>query len=87
MLIVFDDMIADMEANKKFKPIVAESFMRGRKLNISLVFVSQSSFTVPKTIRLNVTEFFVMKIPNLLTHLSDIEFKDFMKLYKKSFPF
>ena len=61
---VFDDMIADMEADKKLSPIVTELFLRGRKLNISLVFISQYYFKVPKTIRLNATHYFIMKIPN-----------------------
>ena len=52
-LIVFDDMIADMKCNKKLSPIVTELFLRERKLNISLVFISQSYFKVPKTLRLN----------------------------------
>ena len=48
MLVVFDDMIADMESNKKSCPIVTESFLRERKLNISLDFISQSYFKVSK---------------------------------------
>ena len=48
ILIVFDDMIADMLSNKKLNPIVTELFIRGRKLNISLVFITQSYFAVPK---------------------------------------
>ena len=52
VLIVFDDLIAGLKANKKLSPIITESFLRGRKLNISLVFISQSYFKVPKTIRL-----------------------------------
>ena len=52
VLIVFDDMIADMEPNKKLRPMVIELFLRGRKVNISLVFMSQSYFNL-KTIRLN----------------------------------
>ena len=87
---MFDDMIADMESNKKLSPIVTELFLRGRKLNISLVFISQSYFKVPKTIRLNATHYFIMKIPNkrelqqiASNHSSDIDFKDFMKLYKE----
>ena len=54
VLIVFNDMIADIEANKKMNPIVTELFLRGRKPNISVVFISQSYFKVPKTIKLNV---------------------------------
>ena len=57
-------MIAYMEFNKILSPIVNELFFRGRKLNISLVFISQSYFKVSKTIRLNATHFFIMKIPN-----------------------
>ena len=78
-----------MESNKKLSPKVTELFLRGRKLNISLVFISQSYFKVPKTIRLNATHYFIMKIPNkrelqqiASNHSSDIDFKDFMKLYK-----
>ena len=87
ILIVFDDMIADMI---KLNPIVTELFIRGRKLNISIVFITQSYFKVPKDVRLNSTHFFIMKIPNkrelqqiALNHSSDIDFKDFMKIYKK----
>ena len=64
ILIVFDDMIADMINNKKLNSIVTELFIRGRKLNISLVFITQSYFKVPKDVRLNTTHFFIMKILN-----------------------
>ena len=64
VLIVFDDMIADMINNKKLDSIVTELFIRGRKLNISIVFITQSYFKVPKDVRLNSTHFFIMKIPN-----------------------
>ena len=57
-------MIADIEPNKKLSPIVTELLLRGRKFNISLVFISQSYFKVPKTTRLNATHYFIMKIPN-----------------------
>ena len=90
VLIVFDDMIADMINNKKLNPIVTELFIRGRKLNISIVFITQSYFKVPKDVRLNSTHLFIMKIPNkrelqqiALNHSSDIDFKDFMKIFKK----
>ena len=90
VLIVFDDMIADMINNNKLNPIVTELFIRGRKLNISTVFITQSYFKVPKDVRLNSTYFFIMKIPNkrelqqiALNHSSDIDFTDFMKIYKK----
>ena len=90
VLIIFDDMIADMINNNKLNPIVTELFIRGRKLNIAIVFITQSYFKVPKDVRLNSTHFFIMKIPNkrqlqqiALNHSSDIDFKDFMNIYKK----
>ena len=85
-LIVFDDMIADMINNKKLNSILTDLFIRGRKLNISLVFITQSYFKVPKDVRLNSTHCFIMKIPNkrelqqiALKHSSDINSKDFNK--------
>ena len=90
MLIVFDDMIADMINSNKLNPIVTELFIRGRKLTISIAFITQSYFKVPKDVRLNSTHFFIMKIPNkrefqqiALNHSSDIDFKDFMNIYNK----
>ena len=90
ILIVFDDMIANMLNNKKLNPMLTELFITGRKLNISLVFITQSYFAVPKDIRLTSTHYFIMKIPNKLelqriaSHNSaDIDFKDFVNLYKK----
>ena len=86
VLIVFDDMIADMINNKKLNPKVTELFMRGRKLNISTVFITQSYFKVPKDVRLNSMHFFIMKIRSkrelhqiALNHSSDIDFKDYIK--------
>ena len=64
VLIVFDDMIADMINNKKLNSIVTELFIRGRKLNIFLVFITQSYFKVPKDVRLNTAHFFIMKTPD-----------------------
>ena len=64
ILIGFDDMIADMINNKKLNSVVTGLFIRGRKLNISLVFITQSYFKVPKGVRLNSTDFFIMKILN-----------------------
>ena len=64
VLIVLDDVITDMEGKKKLTTIVAELFLRGTKLSISLVFISQCYFKVPKTIRLNAKHYFIMKIPN-----------------------
>ena len=90
IIIVFDDMIADMINNKKLNPVVTELFIRCRKLNISIVFITQSNFNVPKDVRLNSTHFFIMKILNkrelqqiALNHSSDIDFENFMKIYKK----
>ena len=78
-----------MESNKRLRPIVTELFLRGRRLNASLVFISQSYFNLPKTIRLNATLYFIIKFSNKRelqqvapNHLSDIDFKDFMKIYK-----
>ena len=64
ILIVFVDMIANMLTNKNVNSIVTELFIRGRKLNISLVFITQSYFAVPKNIRLDSTHYFILKIPN-----------------------
>ena len=64
VLIVFGDMIADMLSNKKLHSIVTELFLRGNKLNISLVFVTQSYFAVPKNIRMNSTYCFFVRITN-----------------------
>ena len=64
ILMEFDDMFAYMLSNKKFNPIVTELFIRGRKLNYYLVFITQYYFAVPKNIRLNLTHYFVMKIRN-----------------------
>ena len=95
VFIVFDDMIADMiHDNKKLNPVVTELFIRGRKLYISIVFNTQSYFKVPKDVRLNSRHFFIMKIPNKrelqqiildVNYLSDIDFKDFMKIYRKTY--
>ena len=83
-------MIADMVHNKKLISIVTEMFIRGRKLNISLVFITQSYFKVPKDIRLNTSHFFIAKIPNnrelqliAINHSSDINTKDFPNIYIK----
>ena len=90
ILIVFDDMIADMLSNKKFNPIITELFIRGRKLNICLVFITQSYFPVPRNIMQNSTHHLVIKIPHRrelqqinFNHSSDIDFQDYMNLYKK----
>ena len=90
MLIVLDDMIVDMINNKKLNSIVTELFIRGRKINISLVFITQKYFKVPRDARLNTTHFFIIKNPNkkelqqiAISHSSDIDFKNFVSIYKK----
>ena len=89
ILTVFDDMIADIMTNKKFQAIIKELFIRCRKLNISLVFITQSYFRVPKDVRLNSTHYLLMKIHNkrelqniAFDHSADIEYKDFLKIYR-----
>ena len=76
--------------NKNLDSIVSELFTRGRKINISIVFITQSYFKVPRVVRINTTHFLILKIPNkrelqqiALNHSSDIDFKDFMNIYKK----
>ena len=90
ILIVFDDMIADIMTNKKFQAIIKELFIRCRKLNISLVFITQSYFSVPKDVRLNSTHYLIMKINSrkelqniAINHSADIDYKDFMKIYRE----
>ena len=63
-LVVFDDMNADIMINKQFQTIIKELFIRCRKLNIYLVFITQSDFSVPKEIRLNPIHYLIMKINN-----------------------
>ena len=85
-------MIADMTHNKKLNSVVNELFIRGRKLNISLVFITQSYSKVPKDVRLNTIHFFIAKIPNkrelqqiAINYSSDISTKDFTNIYKKMY--
>ena len=79
-----------MKSNKKLGSIDIELFSRGRKHNISLVFISKSYFKLPKTIRLSATYYFIMKIPDkrelqqiAINHSSDIDFKDFYKALQR----
>ena len=83
-------MIADIMTNKKFQSIIRELFIRSRKPSISLAFITQSSFSVPKDVRLNSTHYLIMKINNkrelqniAINHSADIDFKDFMKIYRE----
>ena len=89
VLIVFDDMIADIMSSTKFKAIIKEFFIRCRKLNISIVFITQCYFRTPKDARLNSTHYVIMEIQsrkelqNIAQENSrDIDFKDFLKTYK-----
>ena len=93
ILIVLDDMIVYMINNKKPSSMVTELFIRGTKLNISIVFITKSYFKVPQDVRLSFTHFFILKISNkrelqqiALNHSPDIEFKDFIKIYEKFTP-
>ena len=85
ILIVFDDMIADIIINKKFQSIIKGLFIRSRKLNISLVFITQSYFSVPKDVRLNSTHYLIMKTNkrNKLQNIAIIDYKDFVKIYRE----
>ena len=91
IIIVFDDMIADMINNKKLNPIVTELFIRGRKLNISIVLITPSYFKVPKEVRSNTTHFFMKNLnkrelqKTAINYSSDIHFKDFTKINKKMY--
>ena len=87
ILIVFDDMIADIMTNKS---IIKELFIRCRKLNISLAFITQSYFSVPKDVRLNSTHYLIMKInfkrelQNIaINHSADVAYQDFIKIYRE----
>ena len=89
-LIIFDDMIAGIMTNKKLQEIIRELFIRCRKLNISLVFITQSYFSVPKDVSLNSSHYFIMKINNkrelqniAINHSADIDYKDFMEIYRE----
>ena len=89
-LIMFDDMLADIMTNKKFQVTIKELSIRCRKLNISLVFITQCYFSVPKEVRLNSTHYLKMKIHNkrelqqiATNHSADTDYKDFMKIYRK----
>ena len=88
VLIIFDDKIADIMRSEKFKAIVKELFTRCRKLNISIIFITQSYFRTPKDARLNSTHYILMKIGNKKElksiaeeNLGHLDFKDFLKIY------
>ena len=90
ILIIFDDMNTDIKSKKEFQAIVEELFIRCRKLNILLVFITQTYFTVPKDARLNSTHYLIMKINNkrelqniAINHSADIDYQDFKKIYRE----
>ena len=83
-------MIADIMSNIKFQAIIKELFIKCRKLNISLVFITQSYFSVPKDMRLNSTHYFILKINNrkewqniATNHYADIDYNDFVRIYRE----
>ena len=89
-MIIFDDIIADIVTNKRFQAIIKKMFIRCRKLNISLVFITQSYFSVPKDVRLNSTHYLIMKISNkrelkniAINHCADIDYQHFIKIYRE----
>ena len=76
-------------SNKKFQAIIKDLFSRCKKLNILLVFITQSYFSVPKVVRLKSTHYLIMKINNgreiqniAINHSADIDYDDFMKIYR-----
>ena len=88
-LIVFDDMVSHVMSNKKAQQVLKDLFIGGKKLNISLEFLIQSCFSVPKDVRLNCTHYFIFKLNNnrelqniAINHSADINYKDFVKIYR-----
>ena len=89
ILFAVDDMIADITTNKRFQAIIKELFIRSRKLNMSLVFITQSYFSVSKEVRLNSTHYLIMKIQykqelqqNTINHSAGIDYRDFLRNYR-----
>ena len=85
ILITFHDKIVDMLSIEKLNSIVTELVIRGKKLIICLVVITQTYFKVPKNVRLNTTHCFIMEVPNkqiAYNQSTDIDFKDFMNLYQ-----
>ena len=90
ILIIFDDMIADIMTNEKFQAITKELFIRCRKVNISLAFITQTYFSVLKHVRWNSTHYLIRKINNkrelqniAINHSADIDYQDFMKICRE----
>ena len=89
ILIEYHDMITDIMTNKKFQVIIKEPFIRCRKLNTSIVFITQCYFSVPKDVRLNSTHYLIMKFNNkkelqniAINHSANNDYKDIMKIYR-----
>ena len=89
VLIIFDDMISHVMSDKKAQQVLKDLFIRCRKLNILLCFLSQSYFSVQKDIRLNCTHYIIFKSNNkrelqniAINHSADIDYKDFVKIYR-----
>ena len=89
VLFVFDDMISDVTSDEKAQQVLKELFIRCRKLIISLCFITQSCFNIPKDVRLNCTHYFIFKLNHKIglqnidiDHSSDIDYKDFIKIYR-----
>ena len=89
VLIIFDDMISHVMSDKKAQHILKDLFIRCRKLNISLCFLTQSYFSVPKDVRLNCTHYILFKLNNrrelqniVIDHSADIDYEDFIKIYR-----
>ena len=89
-LIVFDDMIADIMTNKKIQAILKELFIGCKKVNISLVFITQSYFSVPKDVKLNSTHYLIKRINNrkklqniVINHSVDIDYNNFLRIYRE----
>ena len=87
---MFDDMIADIMSNEKFQATIKKLFIRCRKLNISLVFITQSYFSVPKDVRLNSTHYLIMKINSrkelqniAVNHSADIDYNNSMRICRE----
>ena len=83
-------MIADIVSNKTLQPIVKELFIRCRKLNMSLVLITQSYFSIPRDVKLNSKYYLIMNIHSkkqlqnfAINHLVDIDYKDFVKIYRE----
>ena len=89
VLIIFDDMPSHVMSDKNAQKILKDLFIRCRKLNISLCFLTQSYFSVPKDVRLNCTHYILFKLNNkrelqniAINHSEDIDYDDFIKIYR-----